>query len=83
MCESSSPKADRRSLLGHHSQVRREAMGLWCGDEGAQTTGSLRCLFFTFFFVINKNHMFLEGASRGREDSGIVYEFLIQVIDSS
>lgn len=63
MCESSCCKADRKKLLGHHSQVRREPMGLWWGEEGAQTRGSLHCLFFTFFFVFNKNHMFLEGAS--------------------
>lgn len=49
MCESSCPKADRKKLLGHHSQVRREPMGLWWGEEGAQTRGSLHCLFFTFF----------------------------------
>lgn len=61
MCESSCLKADRKKLLGYHSQVRRETLGLWWGEERAQGRGSLHCLF-KIVFVFNKNHMFLEGA---------------------
>lgn len=60
MYESSCLKADSKRLLGDHSQVRREAVGLWWGEEGAQSRG---CLLLKFVLVFSRNHMFLEGAS--------------------
>lgn len=62
MCKSSCLKSHRKRLLGHHSQVKREAVGFWWGEEGPQNRGSLQCLL-KICFGFNKNRVFLEGAS--------------------
>lgn len=81
MCESSCLKADRKKVPW--TSQPGEKIGYWAlvGRGGSSEQRQPALPFLKFAFVFSKNHMFLEGAFRGREDSSIVCEFLILSYD--